>query len=434
MHDSPKRMAEALPCVNNVHEIVQVILLVDKKKKDSLMEKVLALDTFLVRPTVAYKWLQVLSRTHHSYFGIKIDETQTVSLQQIPQQLLASALDSDEIAQKIDVAIQSDVAHVRSTEDDPEIDSFRAASSDFFAISTFVEGAASEAHSFVFRPAEASEASCFNALRKVLKIESKRVAAEPLNEFSENNKVIIDGFPYLFLLGRGLEDNGPLKQNFVEHRMCQFSNQMPNDERLIFTLFNQMQKHAAARSVSLKVRNNENAFREFGEKVCDPAFQDELKQYSENPETPEAKDFLASIMPLLGICSRSIPYGALRNSSATSELYALCGRYGSPSTFLTISPDDLHDSLVIRLSIPSGASTFPRQDNGLNALQCNDLDVVKSLSVPTDCQGLRALIFGNQASAVRIFSRILDAVSRCLLSSPWEQNYRKTTVVCSKGL
>lgn len=69
---------------------------------------------------------------------------------------------------------------------------------------------------------------------------------KPFNEFEANDTLLYATFPFLYLFGRGLASKGSVPRNAIRNMMLQFHARFPTYSRLIFCLFDQMQRHAAS--------------------------------------------------------------------------------------------------------------------------------------------------------------------------------------------
>jgi hypothetical protein len=78
---------------------------------------------------------------------------------------------------------------------------------------------------------------------------------EPFNEFFQNDDLMFKAFPHLFLLGKGLRSHGSLSQKDSRHLLMQFHGQFAACLRFVFLLFDQLQRHSAARIIAAKIEN-----------------------------------------------------------------------------------------------------------------------------------------------------------------------------------
>jgi len=77
-----------------------------------------------------------------------------------------------------------------------------------------------------------------------------------VNEFEENDLLFLGAFPDLFLLGRKLPTRGSVPKAFTKHLLRQADNRFGQVDEIVFTLFNQSQRHAAARQIAARVQSD----------------------------------------------------------------------------------------------------------------------------------------------------------------------------------
>ena len=97
-----------------------------------------------------------------------------------------------------------------------------------------------------------------------------RRSAQPLNEFTENATLLYGAFWPLLPLRAGLRSDGPLTPASRRRIMTQFHNAFAHSPQLIFLLADQVQRHAAARGVALRVKADTDSFKTFGNAMADP--------------------------------------------------------------------------------------------------------------------------------------------------------------------
>ena len=78
----------------------------------------------------------------------------------------------------------------------------------------------------------------------VIKVKKKN---EKINEYTNNDELLYSAFPWLFLFGRGLPSNGPLSKPFIRFLLQHYNQAFQTEHKFIFTLCNQLQRHAASR-------------------------------------------------------------------------------------------------------------------------------------------------------------------------------------------
>ena len=118
------------------------------------------------------------------------------------------------------------------------------------------------------------------------------IEKEPFNEFENNPGLFYASFPHLFLLGKGLLQQGSLSRPAVRHLLLQYDCRSSRCLRLIFLLFDQMKRHAAAQTVAARIKTNPDSIKEFSKWIADQSFINKLKEAREPPETSESKEML----------------------------------------------------------------------------------------------------------------------------------------------
>ena len=232
-------------------------------------------------------------------------------------------------------------------------------------------------------------------------------------------------FPFLFLLGCGLESHGSVPVDRVRHMMFQFSGRFPICVRLIFLLFDQLQRHAASRVIASRVKCNPTSFDEFAKWVNDPAFAVQLEEASKNPTAESSILLLKKINVHIKSCTTRIPFTAAQRAASLMNLIAMQYMFGLPSIFFTYAPDDVNGILNLRLSLPQkGNSEFPADGTGFpEAIINNDATFHQ---VPIAPHNLRILLARGPVSAAEIFRLLTEAVFSILLGTPTEHSSKRT--------
>ena len=283
--------------------------------------------------------------------------------------------------------------------------------------------------------------------------------ATPLNEYTENQTILYGGFSSLFFCGTGLLTKGHLTTSNVSHLLNHFTNVFADDDRFIFLLFNQLQRRQAALDVSVKIKNNPKAFREFSKVVQDEGFLDLCRQALARAKGKAEKALLKKVAPFLKflgkqvntLCvprlpcqtptqhfshphhaNKQVPFSPQERKQSTSNLYAIVQRYGIVSSFLTLSFDDTHNPLVMRLSVPShDNTTFPATPDGfLRHLTAKNASMPygrEGKTMDLTEYGLHHRIARAAVSATRVFLRMMQNVSHHLLGKPLQNHTRATS-------
>ena len=194
---------------------------------------------------------------------------------------------------------------------------------------------------------------------------------QPLNEFTENDRLFYWSFPFVFLLGRGLKTIGSMSQTTSRHLQLQFTGTAATVCRLTHLILDQYQRHANTRHDAAFLKQNPTSFAEFAKWQSETEFSLNLKEAAKHPERAKSKKNCERIMKHVNVNSNKIPFTTSARKNAMSKLLANCNYYGLPSIFLTFAPDDVHRVLKNRLSMPQHSTIdFPAEDDGfLEALK-----------------------------------------------------------------
>ena len=79
-----------------------------------------------------------------------------------------------------------------------------------------------------------------------------RRAKEPVNEFLENDKLFLGSYPLLFFLGEGWKGSGSADKTFINHLLYQHDGRFAQCIPLLFTLFNQKQRHIICKAIKAR--------------------------------------------------------------------------------------------------------------------------------------------------------------------------------------
>ena len=174
------------------------------------------------------------------------------------------------------------------------------------------------------------------------------------------------GFPSLFLLGTGLRRHGSISIGDCRHMLMQFSCNFATCPRFIFSLFDQLQRHAAAQSVAAKFKTNTESLKRLKEWVADAHFLSELKDAAKKPDSAKSRSMAKMISPHVQTFSRAVPFSPAQRRGGIQKLYAMTQHFGMPGIFVTFAPDFQNGVLNLRLSIPSTNNfNLPASEDGI---------------------------------------------------------------------
>ena len=156
-----------------------------------------------------------------------------------------------------------------------------------------------------------------------------------------------------------LKYNGSLTTVVTRHLMLQFSATAAKCPSLILTLANQAQRFAVVNAVS-GPRVRQKFLEEFTELVQETNFAERLELAKLQPNSSDAKILERKLLRFLTQTGKSKPWGRFERQNVLSQLMAIADRHGGAQVFNTLSIDDVHGILTIRLGFASQSNIgFP---------------------------------------------------------------------------
>jgi hypothetical protein len=203
-----------------------------------------------------------------------------------------------------------------------------------------------------------------------IEVTAHRMTDEPTNEFEQNNILYLQGYPHLFPLGEGMPFTGSIPKKYHRHLLLQRNGAFASDPTILFTMMNQLQRHANIRAVSCMAESSPEAVAEIGRLQTDVDFIAKTKYASENPNSKEAKEVRLKLQNVIQTTGKNVPYSPSERAEATTTLLTMSQIFGPPNIFMTMSMDDAHTALTLRMSFPSSKQAanllFPATDSGFS--------------------------------------------------------------------
>lgn len=172
----------------------------------------------------------------------------------------------------------------------------------------------------------------------------------PINEFSENDRLWLGQFPDLFPLGKGMKSTGPLPMDLVRHMLLQADLRFARCDDFVFTAFNQMQRHAAARGASVRMKAGHPAAGRLMELLNRPDFDAQLQEAIANPKGQMARQLHSHINTSLQLVGAKVPWSSQQRRLLLSSMKGYVVAFGMPSFFVTWSPCDVDSVLLLRVT------------------------------------------------------------------------------------
>ena len=206
---------------------------------------------------------------------------------------------------------------------------------------------------------------------------------------------------------------------YLLNRSCAFA----QETKLVFTLFNQNQRHKTSSVVSVTAKNNPILLKKLGITLKCPEFKTNLEKSIQNPNGKEAKLTLKLIDSLLNVNGGKIIGSPAERKTAISTIISMVQFYGCPSIFFTFAPDDIHSVLTLRMSCPTmhGNNAFPAVDCGFEKFlqEKNFTPHITNImddSINISELNLHNLLSKNPVAAAHIFKITLETITPDYLS------------------
>lgn len=175
-----------------------------------------------------------------------------------------------------------------------------------------------------------------------------------------------------------------------------------------------MQRHNTAGNIASAVRNRPDSLETFKTWVNDATFLPALERATKHPQSKEAKELLAKVLPHVKTFTSAVPFSEAQRKKAMRFLYAMVGHMGMPSFLFTFAPDDVYGSLNLRLSTPQKDNVqFPTNDNGLiealrsSAAVCQGINITRS--------HLKALVAADPVATAEVYQLMIRAIYKVFL-------------------
>lgn len=255
------------------------------------------------------------------------------------------------------------------------------------------------------------------------KLELSR-STDPVNEFTHNDQLLTAAFWHLFPGRSPFRDRGTVGAKTRTRLFTFYDGRFQRDHNLVFLLANQIQRHACACSVKAHIGSAPGAYAAFEEASCDEGVQELLDAAKQDPDGKESRELQRRVLPFLNLCGKRVPWSSMERKACLSDLYALSRRYGSPSVFWTVAPDDVHHPTSLRLSARFRSNdTFPaapeefleriRRGEVVESELLGKADI--DVEVPLRESTLQALAAQNPVATSLTFHLLVQSVFKVLL-------------------
>jgi hypothetical protein len=250
-HDGSKAAAARLlypatfPWIEDILDIITVTFIGTDKQYDHYMKHAFGCAELKVRGPVVISWLKILKVMNALYAGVLIDDSPESfsKLLQLANKIVENVkrlTDNESI--NVERTLGSDIAGVRmhpsngadenSPDDVKKFECTTLLPSSKVAILTPI--LVTDSAVIYWLPKVNDErVEIFQQIRDVINpIQAMKTSTIPLNEFTENDRLILGAFPHLFLLG--VPGNHSLTHDLYSHYMNQFTGAMARESQFFF--------------------------------------------------------------------------------------------------------------------------------------------------------------------------------------------------------
>ena len=398
-----------------------------------------------VRPDVVYSWLNALQALHPAYQGITIDASPQARNEsaRLPSTIIDAAriIDNARTCQLNEVAalLNDDIANVRTGDPLPAEHQLPEGAPQQATVEVdFDSFLVSETQHSMDDPESVVLQSLQEALKRADHDQTRQPSAplhvmrdsDAVNSFTNNDVLFTGAFPDIFCLGVGAQ-KGSWSTKQMRHLLLQFDTRFSTCTPLVFLLFAQLRSHKAASIVAGDVKTKHDAYESLGDFLLRPDCKQRIETAARLPNAPDSKIIKKTIMRNVVVRGVGIPWGPIARRQATSTLYSYVRHYGLPTVFVTIAPDDAHQPLCIRMTIPSRSNDeFPATRASADEL----MESLKNcettyLEIPITNGALAKRITDNAVAAAEVYKRLLEATFSHLLGMPISSASIKRTPV-----
>jgi hypothetical protein len=140
-------------------------------------------------------------------------------------------------------------------------------------------------------------------------------------EFGRNNELLYGAFPWLFPLGIGIPATGTLPPTLTRHFLSHYNDAFGRDHKLIFLLFNQMQRHAAIIRTKAALYSDKKNVRDLITTLNSPTFDRDLADAIEDPTSTHGKKFTRKMLSYMRMTGTSVKFGDMERKVSDVKFF-----------------------------------------------------------------------------------------------------------------
>jgi len=193
--------------------------------------------------------------------------------------------------------------------------------------------------------------------RRVAEAIKSRISGRPINEYENLRDILLGGFPWLF--SRWICPRNTLEKKQMRALLLRLSSKVAIDPGCIFYFCDLLMRRAVSKEVAVAVKGNPEQLAYFERTLGAKDFDSLLDKAIKDPNSKEARVIQAQVLAFVQSCTKKINFSPGKRAACKGPLYAMYRRYGLPSFWITISPNDNDGILALRLSCGKTTAEFP---------------------------------------------------------------------------
>ena len=232
----------------------------------------------------------------------------------------------------------------------------------------------------------------------------------------------------MFFLGKGVPTSGSVRKSTLQAWLNHHSMRFEHEAQLLFLLFNQMQRHHVCRDVSATVKACPKHVEAFNSMVAEPDFLQRLQRALDDPDTPGARKLVSEIEKLVRMSGRDVPFSPAQRHAAVSQLYSMVQFYGLPSWFVTVSPGEVNNKLVMTIcdNIDWAAIDMEQVGDDVTNSKAPKKKPEFQWSIEFDYPDRARKVAENPVAAAKHFAALTEAIMKHLCKLECDHTNRKT--------
>ncbi len=312
-HDGPVAAADRLnspnsfPRTDDIEDFIGVKFVGTDDQFDAYIKRMFSCSELRIRFPVVIEWIKVLKTVNPLYATILIDDS--VSCRQRLADIEKSIIErakrlNDETSINVEKHVGSDIAGVHWHVSDNNGEALEQGDPDEAILEPIL---VTDSNGIKWLPdSNDHQVEIFEEINRMINSTMivKKTSNSPINEFLENDRLILGAFPHLFILGQGVPSHNSIPIDLYEHYLGQFTTTMATSSQFQFFLSNQRRRHATATSVSSRVKNTPEAFDAFDKIVNSQDFKDKSAEAIKDPRGKAAQFVIKTTEPYIQMCGK----------------------------------------------------------------------------------------------------------------------------------